>query len=79
MEIKKFLTDLQKEEKQYIYSLDTDDETFGVETDRLRWCNLVLEEKATLEEMLKYFKMNYGDFEQDLIYTMKNLIKKNKD
>ena len=78
MKIKKLLIDLKKAETRYIYSLDIDDEAFGVKTDRLVWCDLVLEKKATIEEMLQYFEINYGDFEGDLIYTIKNLIQEKK-
>lgn len=72
--VKAFLQRTMKNELKWMYHYDIDDEAFGVETDKYRWCKLVVDGKASIEDLLEYFTKYYPNDEKYFIIKIKELM-----
>ena len=58
-------------ELKWVYHFDTDDEMFGVQTDRLRLFLLMQKDKSTLKSCIEYLERSYPADEERLIAKLK--------
>lgn len=72
--LESYLIRVRKAELKYMYSHGIDDPDFGIETDKYRVCNAVLNGDMTPESMLSYMKKYYGEYEADFIQNIEKYI-----
>ena len=68
-----FLNKTIKQELKYMYSLDIEDETFGVETERYQWCKNVIDGNNSINNMILYYEKYYPKEENYFIDYIKEL------
>ena len=74
IELKNYLEKVKKLELKAMYSLDPDDDAFGIETDLYARVSETLDGKRTPESLLAYFEKYYSEYEKDFIDNVKKLI-----
>ena len=69
----KFLVKVMEHERSF---MDEDD---GVETDRYLWSRRVLSGEVAVDDMIKYFKKYYSEYESDFIERLESAASADED